>query len=240
MRGKLCQNLGLRSAPEIRFYRDNTLDLYDSFRIQAKDYLRETNEEQKQSSGVPQEMLDLLQNLKLYRKMDVFERQMVIARSSSEEQRTMLATLLTKEGELARVTQQVEEMIEEKKAARVGSVEKSNEMEKAYKPTRRDKRATREMEKLKKKINEVGNTDFDLLSEQPLNPAQMEESLLGIAADLEPTRGDINSNHNKKYIIDEQSGDKTRLKGNSPKKSSGTKGERKKERSIAFWERLTV
>lgn len=132
MRGKLCQNLGLRYAPEIRFYRDNTLDLYDSFRIQAKDYLRETNEEQKQSSGVPQEMLDLLQNLKLYRKMDVFERQMVIARSTSEEQRTMLSTLLTKEGELARVTQQVEEMIEEKKAARVGSVEKSNEMEEAY------------------------------------------------------------------------------------------------------------
>lgn len=28
-RGKLCQNLGLRYAPEIRFYRDNSLEIFD-------------------------------------------------------------------------------------------------------------------------------------------------------------------------------------------------------------------
>lgn len=34
-RSKLTQNLGLRYAPEIRFFRDNTLDLYSQFREQA-------------------------------------------------------------------------------------------------------------------------------------------------------------------------------------------------------------
>jgi len=34
-RGKLTQNLGLRYAPEIRFYRDNALDIYEQFRTQA-------------------------------------------------------------------------------------------------------------------------------------------------------------------------------------------------------------
>jgi ribosome-binding factor A len=29
LRGKLTQNLGLRYAPEIRFYRDNSLDIFD-------------------------------------------------------------------------------------------------------------------------------------------------------------------------------------------------------------------
>jgi ribosome-binding factor A len=31
-RGKLTQNLGLRYAPEIRFYKDNSLDQFDSYR----------------------------------------------------------------------------------------------------------------------------------------------------------------------------------------------------------------
>ena len=34
-RGKLTQSLGLRYAPEIRFYRDNALDIYEQFRDQA-------------------------------------------------------------------------------------------------------------------------------------------------------------------------------------------------------------
>lgn len=41
-RGKLTQNLGLRYAPDIRFYRDNALDIYEQFREQAQQYLDET------------------------------------------------------------------------------------------------------------------------------------------------------------------------------------------------------
>ena len=41
-RGKLTQNLGLRYAPEIRFFRDNSLDIFEQFREQAQNYLKET------------------------------------------------------------------------------------------------------------------------------------------------------------------------------------------------------
>ncbi len=51
LRGKLTQNLGLRYAPEIRFYRDNSLDIFDQFREQAQQYLKETSKD-KESMGV--------------------------------------------------------------------------------------------------------------------------------------------------------------------------------------------
>ncbi len=31
-RGKLTQNLGLRYAPEIRFYKDNTIEIFNDFK----------------------------------------------------------------------------------------------------------------------------------------------------------------------------------------------------------------
>ena len=43
-RGKLTQNLGLRYAPEIRFFRDNSLDIFEQFREQAQNYLKETQQ----------------------------------------------------------------------------------------------------------------------------------------------------------------------------------------------------
>ena len=68
----------------------------------------------------------------------------------------------------------------------------------------------------------------------------MEESLLGIASDIRPTKDGLESsgvNTAKKYTVDEQ-GEKIRLKGNSPRTSNKSKSERRQERSIAFWERL--
>jgi len=79
-----------------------------------------------------------------------------------------------------------------------------------------------------------------MLSNEPLNPAQMEESLLGIASEVKPTKDGLESsgvNTSKKYTIDEQ-GEKIRIKGNSPRTSNKSKGERRQERSIAFWDRL--
>jgi|LauGreDrversion4_2_1035121.scaffolds.fasta_scaffold591250_2 hypothetical protein len=66
----------------------------------------------------------------------------------------------------------------------------------------------------------------------------MDESLFGIASDVRPTKEALFAQTSKNYYIDPQSGEKTRLKPNQPRSSGMTKGERKKERSTAFWERL--
>ena len=85
LRGKLTQNLGLRYAPEIRFYRDNSLEIFDQFREQARQYLYETNKDQQSmgASSIPKESMDLLQKLKTYRKMDNYQRRMEVNNSPS-------------------------------------------------------------------------------------------------------------------------------------------------------------
>lgn len=47
----------------------------------------------------------------------------------------------------------------------------------------------------------------------------MEESLLGIAADVQPTKYGLNDNKNKKFSVNQETGEKTRLKANQPRKS---------------------
>ena len=44
-RGKMCSILGLRYAPEIRFYRDNSLELIREHKQQARKYIKEMEEE---------------------------------------------------------------------------------------------------------------------------------------------------------------------------------------------------
>ena len=57
-KGKLTQNLGLRYAPEIRFFRDNSLEMYEQFREQANNYLDEVKKEaNNESQFVPAEAL---------------------------------------------------------------------------------------------------------------------------------------------------------------------------------------
>ena len=46
-RGQMCQKVGLRYAPEIRFYKDNTYEQQTDQREQAKDYLKQIEEENK-------------------------------------------------------------------------------------------------------------------------------------------------------------------------------------------------
>lgn len=75
LRGKLTQDLGLRYAPEIRFFRDNTLDIYDQFRDTAKTYLEETKRTTEESTlGVPKEAVELLSRIRTFKKMDTYER----------------------------------------------------------------------------------------------------------------------------------------------------------------------
>ena len=50
-RGQMCQRLGLRYAPEIRFYRDNTLEQIREQQEQAREYLREVEEAKREAKA---------------------------------------------------------------------------------------------------------------------------------------------------------------------------------------------
>ena len=99
-------------------------------------------------------------------------------------------------------------------------------------------RAQREYEKLKMKISEASQTSFDELSEKPLTPGEMEQSLIGVASDVRPTKDGLDSPISKKFMVNEKTGEKTRLSPNNPRSASASKAERRKERSLAFWDRL--
>ena len=45
------------------------------------------------------------------------------------------------------------------------------------------------MIKLKEKISQAGGVDFDELSGKPMSAVEMEQSLLGIATEIKPTKG---------------------------------------------------
>ena len=47
----MCQQLGLRYAPEIRFYRDNTLEQIRDQRQQARQYLREVDQAKREEEA---------------------------------------------------------------------------------------------------------------------------------------------------------------------------------------------
>lgn len=150
--------------------------------------------------------------------------------------------LLGTPGELERIETQLNDMVVKRQAIVAKNQKLKDEKDaQPYKPTRRDKRAEKELQKLKDKISEASQADFDLLSNEPLNPAQMEESLLGIASEVRPTKNGLEmsgAKTAKKYQVDEESGEKIRLKGNAPRSEGKSKGERRQERSLAFWDRL--
>lgn len=60
----MCKVLGLRYAPEIRFYRDNTVDLYNEQVIQANEFMKTMFEEKSESNrGKMQQTLDKLERI---------------------------------------------------------------------------------------------------------------------------------------------------------------------------------
>ena len=76
----------------------------------------------------------------------------------------------------------------------------------------------REFEKYKERINLAGNTDFDELSSKDLTPTEMDESMLGMVNELEPTKEDFGSGNYKKYSITED-GKKIRKDKNRKEKA---------------------
>lgn len=67
LRGQMCSVLGLRYAPEIRFYRDNTAELYNEQVIQANEFMKSMAEEKKESTrGKMQQTLDKLERINTF------------------------------------------------------------------------------------------------------------------------------------------------------------------------------
>jgi len=137
-----------------------------------------------------------------------------------------MAQALTEEG-MQELQKNINSLIEEEKKQN----EKSD-----YKLTRRDIRANKELQQLKDKIKLASGEDFDELSAKPITPKEMEDSLVGFAVGMKPTKKDLDAQTSKKYRFNEE-GMKERIQ--SDRADNGkTKSQRKKERSIAFWDRL--
>ena len=67
----------------------------------------------------------------------------------------------------------------------------------------------------------------------------MEESLIAAASEIKPKKYDLNDqSRNKKYQIDPETGDKLRSNRKPGSKAGLSKTERKKEKSLYFWDRL--
>jgi len=97
--------------------------------------------------------------------------------------------------------------------------EKKAAEELAKKPTRKDKRNQKELEAWKSMVNEAGNVDFDKLVAGDINEEDMDKSLLGIAAEIEPTFVAKEKKKAEMYKIDPLTGNKLRgqkgVKGSS-------------------------
>ena len=106
--------------------------------------------------GAPKESQDLLKRIRTYKKMDPYERRMLINQTANPEQRDTMTKLLMNPGQLEQVEAQLNDMIMKRSAITTKNQELKNEKDaKPHKPTRRDKRAEKEMLKLKDKISEA-------------------------------------------------------------------------------------
>lgn len=103
--------------------------------------------------------------------------------------------------------------------------------------SRRGKRAEKELQQWKQKINTASGSDFDELSKGYMQPQEMGENLMALASTLEPTKRHLDENPNKKFSFNDK-GEKVRANSGRGRENSKTKGARKKERSLAFWDRL--
>ena len=131
LRGKLTKILGLRYAPELRFFKDNSLEILSSFQEQARQYLQEsktllskvpTLEDPK---GLPKELFDFREKLSLVKKMDPFQRQLLVQNAFTAEERTELEEML-KQGQIEKLEKMVEGMIQAK-TDEVGKVKQEGE-----------------------------------------------------------------------------------------------------------------
>ena len=105
---------------------------------------------------------------------------------------------------------------------------------KESKPTRANKRAEKEWVKYKEKVSVTSGMDYDENSHAQMSNFELSESLLGAAAEIQPIKGDPDNPVSKKYKLDPKTGDKIR----NHKNETRSKSERKKERSMAFWDKI--
>jgi hypothetical protein len=73
--------------------------------------LQETKKDQIYSGNTPKEAIDLLSRVRLFKKMDIYQRQMFLNGTKSSSEKEMLRNLFTTPGELQRVEDQLVEMI---------------------------------------------------------------------------------------------------------------------------------
>ena len=87
LKGRLTKELGLRYAPDIKFLKDNSLDLIKGYEEQQKKYIEEANQEetdrQQRDNGMPSGVLEemsrpligMLKYLKIFKTLSPGEKQ---------------------------------------------------------------------------------------------------------------------------------------------------------------------
>ncbi|CDW81632.1 rbfa domain containing protein [Stylonychia lemnae] len=234
IRGRLCQILGLRYSPELRFFKDNSLEQYEQIKQQAYQYLKEVNEQPSDERFVDKQLLNSIKMITTLLKMPPLERKLYVASIEDDAQREQLSVMF--------MTESLQQGLKELQEAAKEQIQKGKDREKVTQvaETRRAKRAENELNKFKHKIALSSGESFDNLSEAPLTPLEMEESLISAASSIKPKKHDLEAQLSKNYTIDPETGEKTRIhKGNS-KASKNSKTERKKEKSLMFWDKLSM
>ena len=119
---------------------------------------------------------------------------------------------------------QLEQALVDLKASQKEQEEKVNN-------SRRNKRAQKELEEWKAKLSgAAGNVDFEKITKGEYNEQEMEQSMLGIASEIEPTLA--TKKKPGKFGYDPIRGEKIRL---DRPKSKESKTEKKQKKSIEFW-----
>eukprot|EP00347_Sterkiella_histriomuscorum_P003403 403364431 len=238
LRGEICQRLGLRYAPELRFFKDNSIQIYKNIEQQAIDYLNDLNKqkEQQKMPGVNRQLLE--QRESIIKMMKYTPDQAVqlmdfLKGQDDQEQLQAFEYMVSKGGAhqaLAEIDEQIKQQLERNK-----KIQKENAPDSRYK-----RRAEERLRKYKDKVSLASGEDFDTLANAEMTTGEIEESLLGAVSTIVPTKHDLDEQRGNKFKIDPNSGQKIRInKENDHGKNSGkSKSERKQDRSLAFWSRL--
>lgn len=96
---RLTEKIGLRYAPEIRFYKDNSLQIYDQYKQEVFKYVNEMQQENEKDKevGIPSEIVMMKQKLQSFKKLDPIQKNMLLMQADSEEERNMLKIFMNKE-----------------------------------------------------------------------------------------------------------------------------------------------
>lgn len=68
-RSKMCQLLGLRYAPEIRFFKDNSMQIFNQLKDQANQYLEEADKSKANMQKVDPKLIEFRDKLEMLLKL---------------------------------------------------------------------------------------------------------------------------------------------------------------------------